>query len=88
MGEPMFKIPAGHYFCMGDNRDNSYDSRFWGPLPEEYILGRPWRIYWSYESTTEEYLTPGLGHKIKDIFKTIINFIPKTRWGRLFKKFE
>jgi signal peptidase I len=73
---------------MGDNRDSSYDSRFWGPLPQEYIIGKPWRIYWSFDSTTEEYLTPGILHKIKDIFKTIINFIPKTRWKRMFKKFE
>jgi signal peptidase I len=87
-GELAFKIPAGHYFCMGDNRDHSYDSRFWGPLPKEYILGKPWRIYWSVESTTDEYLAPGIFHKIKDLIKTFINFIPRTRWKRTFKKFR
>lgn len=83
-----FKIPEGHYFCMGDNRDNSSDSRFWGPVPHEYIIGKPWRIYWSFDSSSEEYLTPGIMHKIKDIVKTIINFIPKTRWNRTIKKVE
>ena len=83
-----FQIPAGHYFCMGDNRDNSSDSRWWGPVPQEYIIGKPWRIYWSYESSTEEYLNTNILHKIKDIFKTIINFFSKTRWERTIKKIK
>ena len=85
---PAYKIPAGHYFCMGDNRDNSYDSRFWGPVPSNLIIGKPWRIYWSYDSSTKEYLTPGIVHKIKDIFKTILNFFSKTRWERTIMKVE
>ena len=85
---PEFNIPENYYFCMGDNRDNSYDSRFWGPVPADFIIGKPWRIYWSYESTTDEYLTPGFWHKLKDLGKTIINFIPKTRWKRMMKEIE
>ena len=83
-----FLIPEGYYFCMGDNRDNSYDSRFWGPVPANYIIGKPWRIYWSYISSTDDYLAPGVWHKVKDIFKTIINFFSKTRWNRTIKKIE
>ncbi|MCU0289097.1 MAG: signal peptidase I [Acidobacteria bacterium] len=88
VNEKVFKVPEGYYFCMGDNRDHSYDSRFWGPVPANYIIGKPWRVYWSYESSTEDYLTPGMQHKLKDIARTIINFFSKTRWNRTIMKIQ
>jgi signal peptidase I len=51
-------IPPGHYFVMGDNRANSSDSREWGPLKRELIIGKPWRIYWSFEAEKEDYVPP------------------------------
>lgn len=79
-----FDIPVGHYFCMGDNRNLSADSRIWGPVPRDHILGKPWRIYWSFESTTDHYLNRGLLTRIKD---TVLNFFKKTRWNRMLKRY-
>ena len=83
-GETMseVEIPDHSYFCMGDNRWNSSDSRFWGPVHRDLIVGRPWLVYWSYESDRDEYIGGNLFSKIKDLALTVVNFISKTRWER------
>jgi len=77
---PMF-VPAGHCFVMGDNRDNSQDSRYWGFLSLDYIKGKPWIIYFSYKAERDAYLKTGL----KDRLKKFVNFILKARWKRILK---
>jgi signal peptidase I len=77
-------VPAGYYFVMGDNRDNSQDSRYWGFLPQHYVKGRALMIYWSYESGREDYLDEGVGATAKRLFSVVTHFFTKTRWERLF----
>jgi len=77
-------VPPDHYFVMGDNRDNSQDSRYWGFLPRNYVKGKALMIYWSYESGREDYLDEGLGTSIKRMGSVVIHFFTKTRWERLF----
>ena len=78
------RVPEGQYFVMGDNRDNSQDSRYWGFLPRHYIKGRALMIYWSYESGREDYLDEGVGATAKRLFSVVTHFFTKTRWERLF----
>ena len=77
-------VPPGFYFVMGDNRDNSQDSRYWGFLPRSYIKGRALMIYWSYESGREDYVDEGVGASVKRIFGVVTHFFTRTRWERLF----
>ena len=78
------RVPDGHYFVMGDNRDNSQDSRYWGFLPRDYVKGRALMIYWSYESGREDYLDEGAGASVKRMISVVTHFFTKTRWRRSF----
>jgi signal peptidase I len=80
------RIPEGQYFVMGDNRDNSQDSRYWGFLPRQYIKGKALMIYWSYDSGPAEYVEDGLGARIKQVFSVVAHFFTRTRWERLLKQ--
>jgi signal peptidase I len=77
-------IPAGHYFMMGDNRDNSRDSRYWGFLPERYIKGKALLVYWSYEAEREDYADESLGGTAKRLTSVVTHFFTRTRWDRMF----
>ena len=80
------RIPEGQYFVMGDNRDNSQDSRYWGFLPRHYIKGKALMIYWSYDSGPEEYVDAGLGATVKRLFSVVTHFFTRTRWERIFNQ--
>jgi len=76
-------VPPGQIFAMGDNRDYSEDSRFWGFVRRENVIGKPLVIYWSYESTTERLKgSPVAPDHLLDLAE---NFFSKTRWSRTFQ---
>lgn len=79
-----FVVPKEFVFCMGDNRDNSYDSRFWGPVPRSYFKGRALFIYWSYEAQPNSHEWRGWWDRVQQLASVGVHFFSRTRWQRSF----
>jgi len=79
-------VPEGYYFALGDNRDSSYDSRYWGFVPRENIIGRPLLIYWSVRNLENDLPSaPSVGDKLFHFAYAITHVFQITRWDRTFR---
>jgi signal peptidase I len=78
-------VPPDSYFAMGDNRDNSQDSRYWGFVPRKHMIGKAFVIYWSFETPRDEYMQTAVLDRLKQFADVFLNFFTKTRWGRTFR---
>lgn len=78
-------VPPGMYFAMGDNRDNSEDSRYWGFVPRENIIGKPVLIYWSYDASTEALTAESVDSLFAHFIDLSTHFFTRTRWERTFR---
>ena len=77
-------VPPAKYFAMGDNRDRSSDSRYWGFVDRDAIMGRPFLIYWSVEATSGDYSgETSFGTRLWGVIDTLMHLPARTRWSRM-----
>ena len=76
-------VPRGSLFVMGDNRDNSSDSREWGFVPVDNVIGEPMVVYWSYDAPTSRWLEPGISGQMAFYASIAAHFFSHTRWSRM-----
>jgi len=79
-----YTVPGGHYFAMGDNRDRSSDSRFWGTVPRSMIKGRAFMVYWSWKRTPQQNPDASTWDKTRELLDVVWHFGSGTRWERTF----
>src|SRR5712692_7565281 len=77
-------VPKDSFFAMGDNRDNSLDSRYWGFVPRQNIIGKPLIIYWSYDAATQSLASSSVSALSRHFVDLAQHFFTKTRWNRTF----
>ena len=78
-------VPEGSYFVLGDNRDDSYDSRYWGFVPEENVVGRPLAIYWSMDRSDGDTVSAPPSDKLSSLTLNITHLFNSLRWHRMMR---
>lgn len=81
-------VPQGMYFMMGDNRHNSADSRFWGFVPRQNIMGRPLLNYWSFVTPEDQENKTGFGNSVAWLAHVALHFFTDTRWTRTLHRVQ
>ena len=76
-------VPPDEYFAMGDNRDYSWDCRYWGFVRRDAIMGRPVIIYWSVEANSGDYANDDFISGVRGMVRTLLHLPSRARWGRM-----
>ncbi len=78
-------VPEGKFFVLGDNRDESLDSRYWGFVPRENIVGRPLLIYWSVDAAPGNGAAASADGTLSTVVSSVTHLIQGARWNRTFR---